>query len=292
MMKSPTSRTLETAGIILILLIYSGLAFRRSHHPAHDLALPGLRLIASDGIRSYYVQSGNRSPDQGPLPVIICIGNRYLQPDILGRFTGQLGEPVILIWCGLLNDLSDATQVDDPVLWEKKRSEFKSLLKRYREIPGFDEHRVYLTGFSFTGVYAWMLAYDEPERYAGVVAMSAVCYPKQIQQRIEAAKTVVTVVVRGERDKWLTMHRAEEERTGRIIESQNPRSKFTTKPGEGHSEMTNYWSENLRYILQFRQNESPTAKNPRRPHQTATPLPASSPDTTREAIGRSGSHHL
>jgi hypothetical protein len=82
--------------------------------------------------------------------------------------------------------------------------------------------------------------------------MSAVCYPKQIQERLEASKTLPTIVVRGENDKLFMLRRADEERTGRTIESLNPASRFIIKPGEGHSEMTNYWAENLRYILQFK----------------------------------------
>ena len=193
-----------------------------------------------------------------PLPVLICIGNDYFQPDRIAPFVHQLGEPVILIWCGLLTNLPDDTQVDDPVVWEKKRSQFKDLLKRYQEIPGFDidENRIYLTGFSFTGASAWMLAYDDPQRYAGVVVMSAVCYPKQIQERLEPAKTLPTVVVRGEKDKLFMLRRADEKRTGRTIESVNPASRFIIKPGEGHSELTNYWAENLKYILQFKRGES------------------------------------
>lgn len=259
-MKQSASVALQSAGIILLSLIYAGFALHHSQRSAASIASirapSGARLIASGGVTSYCFEPENPQSERGALPVLICIGNEYFQPDRIAPFVHQLGEPVILIWCGLLTNLADDTQVDDPVIWEKKRLEFRNLLKRYQEIPGFDEHRVYLTGFSFTGAYAWMLAYDDPQQYAGLVVMSAVCYPKQIQERLEAAKTLPTVVVRGEKDKLFMLHRADEERTGRTIESLNRDSRFIIKPGEGHSEMTNYWAENLRYILQFKRGES------------------------------------
>jgi hypothetical protein len=258
-MKQLRSLALQSAGMILLLLVYAGFALRHNKHSAASVQAPSdAQLIIGGGVTSYCFEPDNLQQKGAPLPVIICIGNDYLQPDRIAPLARQLEEPVILIWCGLLMNLADDTQVDDPVLWEKKRSEFRNVLKRYQEIPGFDEHRVYLTGFSFTGAYAWMLAYDDPHRYAGVVAMSAPCYPKQIQERLEAAKTVPTVVVRGETDRFLVMRRADEERTGSTIESLSPASRFIIKPGEGHSEMTNYWAENLRYILQFERGESST----------------------------------
>jgi hypothetical protein len=252
------SLVLQSAGIILLLLIYAGFALQ--HHSQHSAASghapSGARLIFGGGVASYCFEPAAPQHKGGPLPVIICIGNDYLQPDRIAPFAHQLGEPVILIWCGLLTDLADDAQVDDPVVWAKKRSQFRNVLKRYQEIPGFDQHRVYLTGFSFTGAYAWMLANDDPQRYAGVVAMSAASYPKQIQERLEAARPLPTVVVRGEKDKFFILRRAEEERTGRTIESLNAASRFITKPGAGHSEMTNYWAENLRYILRFERGRS------------------------------------
>jgi len=259
LMKQSTSVALQSAGIIPLLLIYAGFALHHYKGSAPAVRAPSsARLITSGGVNSYCFEPENPQHQSGPFPVIICIGNDYLQPDRVAPVAHQLGKPVILIWCGLLTDLADDTQVDDPAVWQKKRSEFRSLLKRYQQIPGFDERRVYLTGFSFTGAYAWMLAYDDPQRYAGVVAMSAVCYPKQIQERLEAAKTLPAVVVRGENDKLLMLRRADEERTGRTLESLNPASRFIIKPREGHSEMTNYWAENLRYVLQFKRGKSST----------------------------------
>jgi len=97
-----------------------------------------------------------------------------------------------------------------------------------------------------------MLAYDRLDLYAGVVAMSAISYPEQIQKALKSSESVVTVVVRGEKDAWLMKHLAQEEETGRIIESRNPHSKFVLMRGEDHGSVAAYWVEHLNYILQFK----------------------------------------
>lgn len=99
-----------------------------------------------------------------------------------------------------------------------------------------------------------MLAYDHPESYPAVVPMAATSYPRQIQEHVEAAKTLVTVVVRGEKDETPPRDLATETRTGKIIESANPDFRFVLKPGEGHRNMHKYWRKNLQYVLQFRRN--------------------------------------
>jgi hypothetical protein len=101
-----------------------------------------------------------------------------------------------------------------------------------------------------------MLAYDHPELYAAVVPMSAPSHPRQIQGHLEAAQTLVTVVVRGEKDDTPPCDLAGETRTGRIIESAHSGSRFVLKPGEGHLDMHKYWRENLQYVLQFQKNDS------------------------------------
>jgi dienelactone hydrolase len=164
----------------------------------------------------------------------------------------------------LVFNLDAETLVDDPVLWRKKRQQFLKLLGRYQERFGFDPARVYLTGFSFSGVYAWMLAYDRPDLYAGVVAMSAVWYPEQIQQKLKSAESVVTVVVGGEKDAWLVRDLAQAKKIGRIIESRNPHSRFVVKPGEDHGQVAKHWVTCLKYVLQCSRS-STAAPAPIRP---------------------------
>ena len=211
-----------------------------------------LSKITIEGVTSYYTYS-NMDPggSKEGLPAIIIMGHPSGGRETLQRFVGKFSEPVLLIWCGLLSDLDDDTLVDDKSLWREKREEFLTSFKGLKERLRFDEKRVYLTGFSFTGAYAWMLAYDRPELYAGVVAMSAVSYPAQLQQNLKSASSVVTVVVRGENDAAFPRRLAQEKETGRVIEGMNPRSKFVLKQGEGHGDVAKYWLEYLKYVLQF-----------------------------------------
>ncbi|MGD8499179.1 MAG: dienelactone hydrolase family protein [Phycisphaerales bacterium] len=205
--------------------------------------------VTLDGVTSYYTYSNLDSGSKEGLPAIIFLGHPLSRRQELEQFIGQFDEPVLLIWCGLLYGLPDDTLVDDMTLWHQKRQDFLASFKAYKENFRFDEERVYLTGFSFTGAYAWMLAYDKPELYAGVVAMSAVSYPEQIQQNLESGESVVTVVVRGGNDGAFPERLEQEKETGRVIESKNPHSRFIIKQGAGHGEVAKYWLEYLSYIL-------------------------------------------
>jgi erythromycin esterase-like protein len=254
-----------------------------------------VRRIRSDGIASYYVRSGPDAGREGKLPTIICIGHLHSSPfRDLSLFKNWFDKPVLLIWSGLMSDLAGDSPVDDEANWAKKRQQFLTLLDDYKRKLRLDEDRIYLTGFSSAGVYAWMLAYDHPELYAAVVPMSATSYPRQIQEHLEAARRLVTVVLRGEKDETMERHLAVETRTGRIIESSNSASRFVLKPGEGHQDMGKYWRENLQYILQFRRKDirkmtsrrEPTAASCREAflswaRHAAVPLPAS----PREPLG-------
>ena len=217
----------------------------------------GVGRIRTDGITSYYVYSGPDAGHKGKLPTIIFIGHPLSSPfEDLGTYKDQFDEPVLLIWSGLLSDLPENCRTDEETVWAQKRPLFLTLLDDYKRKLRIDEDRIYLTGFSSAGVYAWMLAYDHPELYAGVVPMSAPSYPRQIQERLEAARTLVTVVVRGEKDETMQRDLAGDTRTGRIIESCNSGSRFVLKPGEGHRDMGKSWRENLQYVLQFQRNDS------------------------------------
>jgi pimeloyl-ACP methyl ester carboxylesterase len=258
-MKTLTGKFLELTFLFALALVYAIFAAANAHLSPLKHADFGLSSLPIEGRASFYTCSEPGQAFKEGLPVIIQIGNAFSEkPDSITRWIGRLGEPVLLIWSDLLSDLSGDTRIDDPAVWERKRREFTSLLSRYREILRFDGRRVYLTGSGFAGAYAWMLAYDQPEQYAGVVVMSAPCNLPQIQERVVAARAVVTVVVLRENHEWLLKHRAEVERTGRLIEAQNPHSKFSIRSGGGHGAMTEWWAEGLKYILQFRREESST----------------------------------
>jgi predicted esterase len=219
--------------------------------------------IRTAGITSYYVCSGTEAGQEGKLPTIIFIGHLHDSPfRDLSIFKNWFDEPVLLIWSGLMSDLRGDSPVDNEANWAKKRQQFLTLLDDYKRKLRLDEDRIYLTGFSSAGVYAWMLAYDHPELYAAVVPMSATSYPRQIQEHLEAARTLVTVVVRGEKDERMQRDLAGETRTGRIIESSNSGSRFVLKPGEGHHGVGKYWRENLQYVLQFRRNDTKDRSEP------------------------------
>jgi len=253
-MKTPPSRVFENTFILVLVLVFSAFALRRATPSLIPRTPPGLTRI--QGTASYYAYSDGNATLREGLPVILCIGHSFEGPDVLARWVGQFDEPVLLIWSDLLSDLSGDTRVDDWAVWEKKRQEFATRFARYQAIFRFNGNRVYLTGFSFAGAYAWMLAYDRPELYAGVVAMSAVSHPRQIQQRLKNGVSVVTVVVRGEEDRMFPERLADERRTGQTIESHNPHSSFIIKQGESHSGVAKYWVENLKYVLQFRKESN------------------------------------
>ena len=215
-----------------------------------------LETISINGITSYYVYSGIENDKKEGLPVIIFIGHPADSPKRLLEFANQFDQPVLLIWSGLLKSLPDDTLIDDQKVWQQKRKEFARQFESHSEHFSFNKKQVYLTGFSALAVYAWMLAYDRPELYTGVVAMSAVSYPEQIQHTIENTASVITVVVRGEHDHMFPKHLEQEKQTGHTIESLNPHSRFILKKNKGHKDVAQYWLEQLQYIIQFIKPES------------------------------------
>jgi hypothetical protein len=230
--------------ILPVLLVTSLCGCRRSKPSS-------LSNVTINGVKSYYTYSNLESGSKEGLPAIIIIGHPSDRRASIKRFIDQFNEPVLLIWCELLDDLRNDTLIDDNAVWQRKKQDFLTSFKGYKDYFRFHEKRVYLTGFSFAGAYAWMLAYDRPDLYSGVVAMSAVSYPKQLQQNLESSKSVVTVVVRGWNDHAFPKRLEQERKTGHVIESRNPHSKFVLKQGESHGSVEKYWLEYLNHILRF-----------------------------------------
>jgi tetratricopeptide (TPR) repeat protein len=193
-------------------------------------------------------------------PVIILIGHPINQNNITKQdrrlkaiFYG-VDEPTIVVRSGALDNKVSKWEVSNWQRWRKKRKEFLKVMDFIRtNLPG-DEDRIYLTGYSFDGVYAWMLAYDKPELYAGVVAVSAVSYPKQIQRKLKSGKDIVTVVIRGEKDHMFPRRLRQERTTGKKLESYNKYSKWILVEGYGHGGLDAHWISFLNYILQFRRH--------------------------------------
>ncbi len=207
---------------------------------------------------SYYVLSNaSEGPTTEQLPAIIFIG--HPAPDIhpIDHFSlawGGFTEPVLLIWSGLLDGMTEAelnTPVEDEATWRRNSKRFPQLVDRYVEVLPVDAERIYLTGFSASGIHAWMLAYDRPELYAGVVAMSAAAHPPQIQENLESGARVVTVVVRADADLLDRETRDLEEKTGAIIDAANRHSRWILEEGQTHAGVKRHWPEHLNYILRF-----------------------------------------
>ena len=94
-MKTPSTRILENAAILLLLLVYSGFALRRAAPSVFTRLPPGFTRIP--GTASYCVCSDRQASLREGLPAIICIGGTFETPAALTRFVGEFDEPVLLI---------------------------------------------------------------------------------------------------------------------------------------------------------------------------------------------------
>ncbi len=248
---------------LLLLLIGFGCQQAGGSEPAAGAQETQARIqsLRNGSTTSYYVFSNlSRGAKPEKLPAIIFIGHPAPEIRPVDHFSlvwGKFSEPVLLIWSGLLDGMTEAelnTPVEDGEQWGRNSKRFPQLVAHYIETLPVDPERIYLTGFSASAVHAWMLAYDRPTLYAGVVAMSAVAYPPQIQERLESSAEVVTVVVRAEQDMRNEENRNLEEKTAAVIKAKNSRSKWVLKKGETHSGVRRYWAEYLDYILQCSKN--------------------------------------
>ncbi len=216
-----------------------------------------LQSIEVCGVTSRYIFTNRTHKTLAEkLPAIVFIGHPAadIQPaDHFALVWGKLAEPAVLIWSGLLDGMSEAelnTPVDDESAWRRHSQMFPMMVARYIERLPIDPRRVYLTGYSASGVHAWMLAYDRPELYAGVVVLSATASPVQIQSKLDSSSQLVTVAVRAGRDLG-DVNRALELWTGQRIEAMNPRSEWVLKDNETHAGVKRYWADYLNYILGF-----------------------------------------
>ena len=260
-------KSLGFLSAMFIVLAFTGCNRRDTPATAsRELLLAArIRPLQIGATTSYYLFPGpSVHPRPHRLPAIIFIGHPApeIQPAThFALVADRLSEPAILIWSGLLDHLSANdlhTPVDDDRAWQKNSQRFPELVGDYlRRLP-VDPDRVYLTGFSSSGVHAWMLAYDRPDLYAGVVALSAPAYPRQIQDRLQACGALlVTVVVRADEDLIANEDALDiEKRTGAVIETLNPDSRWILKRGETHAGVKRYWPEWLNYILRFSRTES------------------------------------
>lgn len=130
-------------------------------------------------------------------------------------------------------------RVDEPELLQKVPSHFDVLYAALlRQLP-IDPRRVYLMGFSFDGVWAWILGYEHPKRYAGVIALSAVSYPAPIVEGVsgEAARHVPVCVLRGARDHMFPKRFDQERRTGKELMQSHRGSLWKVIPDAAHADV-------------------------------------------------------
>ncbi len=257
MNRIPVRKTMRRLPWALVLAPALSCQHAKEPKPAtHDPeAQRQLKSLDACGVTSRYLFT-DRSPDvpTEQLPAIIFLGHPApdIQPaDHLALVRGKLDEPAVLIWSGLLDGMSRAelnTPVDDMSMWRRNAELFPRMVASYIEQLPIDRERVYLTGFSASGVHAWMLAYDRPELYAGVVVLSATASPVQIQKKLDRGVRLVTVVVRAEQDLRGT-NRTVELTTCRRIEALNPHSKCILEDDQTHAGVKRRWAERLNYVL-------------------------------------------
>lgn len=127
--------------------------------------------------------------------------------------------------------------VDDPELGAEVPARFSEVLQGILQALPVDERRVYLMGYSFDAVWAWRLGLAAPKRFAGVIALSAVSYPKGISDVISAggAHDLPVCVLRGDRDSMFPQRLEQERRTGNEMMRQNRRSLWQLLPNTSHA---------------------------------------------------------
>jgi len=192
-------------------------------------------------------------------PVVVLIGHpfsSFTPNERLERVFYSLNESTIAVRSGILDDDNGPGNwwyANSPRKWRKNRKQFLKVVDFIKANLPCDEDRIYLTGYSFDGIYAWMLAYDRPDLYAGVVAASA-RDSEQIERRLRSGKKVVTVVLRGDQDHAFPKNLRRERKTGKRMESYNKYSKWILFKGLGHRHLGGAWDKALNYILQFRRH--------------------------------------
>ncbi len=125
--------------------------------------------------------------------------------------------------------------VDDPDLIARVPSRFIAVVDAVERTLPIDPSRVFLTGFSADAVWAWILGLETPDRYAGVIALSACSYPAAIQGRLDRGKRLPVCVLRGELDHQFPARLDQEKTTAAEMIRINPKSQWHLLPGTTHT---------------------------------------------------------
>jgi len=211
--------------------------------------LPALGAISRgsldvDGVRISYTAAV--PPAGAPRPVVIRVGHPHDgQRSIRSlRALRAAGVPddFVLVETSTLRAVLAGRRlpVDAPELVARVPPLFEGFVRELPQHLPIDPKRIYLTGFSFDAVWAWILGYSKPESYAGVVALSAVSYPAPISAGLERGRDLPVCVLRGELDHQYPGRLEQERAVGARLMAVNPRSYFEVLPGVSHTGVPAY----------------------------------------------------
>lgn len=215
-------------------------------------------------VRAHYVRSDLAEGDTAGLPVVVFVGRYGADPaEGFQRVCGRLAEPAVLVWVeepSPGDEPAQASGMGDPIweYWSGIRAVFPPLIRQCRASLGTDPNRVYLTGWSWDGANAWKLAYDRPELYAGVVAISPDpqtlarlhVYPPA-QGALRAAAEVPTVVVYETPIRSLTLWSYAYKEAERHVVAGHPDSRWWWDTNVSHVQLREQWFTALNYLLQL-----------------------------------------
>ncbi len=207
------------------------------------------------GVQSLALVPDSVPPAKG-WPLVLRIGH----PRQLDQMIAQLrqirrhmpkDEPFLFVTTDILT-LENDCAVDAADLVSSVPKRFSGFVDALTSRLPVDRERIYLTGFSFDGVWAWMLGYAEPLRYAAVAALSSVSYPKPIQEGIKKGTTLPVCVLRGAKDPLVKRHLVQETSTGEHLVRNNPSSIFKILPNTDHSGVENEADQCLQWLARWR----------------------------------------
>jgi dienelactone hydrolase len=235
------------------------------------------RLSARARYKSGCVEVGGRSirwvalvpktqSGMSQFPLVVRVGHpRVLdqQRFELARLERELDarEPVAFLTTDVLalSLTSDRCHVDDAELLARVPSLFDATLDNALATLPIDRDRIYLTGFSFDGVWAWILGFARPDQYAAIAPLSAVSYPGPISGRPANGTALPVCALRGARDHMYPGRRDQEEHTGREMTTANPNSVFRILPDVDHGGVSDHSAECWRWLLGHRRERWPTS---------------------------------
>jgi hypothetical protein len=219
----PTLKHLET-----IRRGVEGVTVRRGELKQGDKVFHWMALVPPGQARRAVIRVGHPSDAEGLAWTLISLRARAGVP-----------RDAILVTTDLLSTLAHGRNllVDDPGLLRDAPGAFTAIVDDVEQQLPIDRKQVYLTGFSFDGVWAWILGLDHPERYAGVVALSSCSYPAAISSRLERGKNLPICVMRGENDHQFPGRLEQEKKTAAEMIRWNPKSEWHLLPKTTHTEV-------------------------------------------------------